>query len=260
MSGDDLFPIHPEVTGTGLEGKAAIVTGAGRGLGATIARKLAAAGARVVLGDLDVEACEVNAAELGDAVGCRLDVTDASQWLDAVELCRERFGGPHVLVNNAGLGLLQPFEETSEETFDATMAVNVKGVFLGMQAVFEPMKAQGGGSIVNISSSNGYVASPEAGVYVASKFAVRGLTRNGAYEWADHGIRVNAVCPGMIRTSMVPEHEMAYIPKLTPLGRIAEPHEIAEAVVFLASDRSSYITGSDIVADGGIISGVQTHD
>ena len=113
---------------------------------------------------------------------------------------------------------------------------------------------------MNISSANGYVASPGAAAYVASKFAVRGLTRNGAFEWAEHGIRVNAVCPGMIRTSMPTEEEVAYTDKLTPLGRIAEPDEVAEVVAFLASDRSSYCTGSDFMVDGGITSGVHTRD
>jgi 3alpha(or 20beta)-hydroxysteroid dehydrogenase len=239
-----------------VSGKVAIVTGAGQGLGAVIARTLASNGAKVLLCDINIDACERVAAEIGkDAGACPLDVTDATQWANAVKTCEEAFGAPSVLVNNAGIILRALFDESTEDEFDETMAVNVKGSFLGMKAVIEPMKNNGGGSIINISSGNGFMAMPETTTYVASKFAVRGLTRSGALELAKYGIRVNAVCPGFVRTSMTSVEDESFARKVAPLQRIAEPQELAAMVLFLASDQSSYATGADFVVDGGALSG-----
>lgn len=244
---------------TQVEGKIAIVTGAGQGLGAESARTLARHGASVLLCDVNLETCRAVAAEIGSAAAAfELDVTDEDQWADAVRHCEDTFGPPNVLVNNAGIIRFSPLESTSLELYERTMAVNATGVFLGMRAVFEPMRRNGGGSIVNIASANGFIASDEVGAYVASKFAVRGLTRSAAFEWGRYGIRVNSVCPGMINTAMMIEEEEAHTHKITTLGRIGKPHEIANTVLFLASDQSSYATGADFLIDGGTMAGVHT--
>lgn len=246
---------------TQVEGKIAIVTGAGQGLGAESARTLARYGARVLLCDINAEACRAVAAEIGSAAAAfTLDVTDEDQWAAAVQHCEDTFGSPDILVNNAGIARFSPLESTSLELYEQTMAVNATGVFLGMRAVFESMRRNGGGSIVNISSANGFIASDEAGAYVTSKFAVRGLTRSAAFEWGRHGIRANSVCPGMIDTPMMIEEEAAYTHKITTLERIGQPHEIANAVLFLASDQSSYATGADFLIDGGVMAGVRVRE
>jgi len=246
---------------TQLEGKIAIVTGAGRGLGAESARTLARHGARVLVCDINAETCRTVADEIGPAAApFELDVTDEGQWADAVRYCEDTFGPPDILVNNAGIARFSPLESTSLELYEQTMAVNTTGVFLGMRAVFEPMRRNGGGSIVNISSANGFIASDEVGAYVTSKFAVRGLTRSAAFEWGRHGIRVNSVCPGMIDTEMMIEEEASYTHKITTLERVGRPHEIANTVLFLASDQSSYATGADFLIDGGVMAGVRVRE
>ncbi len=246
---------------TQVEGKIAIVTGAGQGLGAESARTLARYGARVLLCDINAEACRAVAAEIGSAAAAfALDVTDEDRWAAAVQHCEDTFGPPDILVNNAGIARFSPLESTSLELYEQTMAVNATGVFLGMRAVFESMRRNGGGSIINISSANGFIASDEAGAYVTSKFAVRGLTRSAAFEWGRHRIRVNSVCPGMIDTPMMIEEEAAYTDKITTLERIGQPHEIANAVLFLASDQSSYATGTDLLIDGGVMAGVRVRE
>ena len=243
---------------TQLEGKIAIVTGAGQGMGAETARTLTRHGARVLLCDINPETCGAVAAEIGAAAApFELDVTSEDQWADAVRCCEDTFGPPDILVNNAGVIRFSPLESTSLELYEQTMAINTTGVFLGMRAVFEPMKRNGGGSIVNIASANGFIASDEVGAYVTSKFAVRGLTRSGAFEWGRHGIRVNSICPGMTNTPMMIEEEAAHTRNITTLGRIGQPHEIANTVLFLASDQSSYATGADFLIDGGIMAGVR---
>lgn len=242
-----------------LAGKAAIVTGAGQGLGADIARTLAENGARVLLCDINLEGCKKVAAEIGEGTAtCQLNVTDAAQWETAVNVCEETLGTPSILVNNAGIAPHASIEDTSEKLFDDVMAVNVKGCFLGMQAVAEPMKRNGGGSIINISSGNGFVATYNISAYTTSKFAVRGLTRSGAFEWGKHGIRVNAVCPGMMKTAQPLPEEIECCRRITPLQRAGDPKEIANAVLFLASDQASYVNGADIVVDGGTLSGLIT--
>ncbi len=246
---------------TQFEDKIAIITGAGQGLGAETARTLAQHGARVLLCDINTETCETIATEIGSAAASfTLDVTDEHQWATAVKYCVEVFGPPSVLINNAGISSFSPLESTSLEMYSKTMAVNSTGVFLGMRAVFEPMQRNGGGSIINISSGNGFIATEEVAAYVTSKFAVRGLTRSAAFEWGRYGIRVNSICPGMINTAMVDPEEANYIRKITPLGRTGQPHEIANMVLFLASEASSYVTGADFVIDGGLLSGVSVRE
>lgn len=246
---------------TRIDAKIAIVTGAGQGLGAESARTLARHGARVLVCDINPGTCRAVAAEIGGAAApFELDVTDEDQWAEAVQCCEDKFGPPNVLVNNAGIARFSPLESTSLELYEQTMAVNTTGVFLGMRAVFEPMRRNGGGSIVNIASANGFIASDEVGAYVTSKFAVRGLTRSAAFEWGRHGIRVNSICPGMIKTSMMIEEEEAYTHRITTLGRIGQPHEIANTVLFLASDQSSYATGADFLIDGGVLAGVRVRE
>ena len=174
-----------------------------------------------------------------------------------MRICQEKFGAPTILVNNAGIAVHAELEETTLADFQKTFAVNVMGVFLGMKAAVSSMAKAGGGAIVNISSVAGFMASRQIGAYVASKFAVRGLTRSGAFEFAKYGIRVNALCPGVIDTAMTASNAHAddYL-GVVPMRRFGEPLDIANAVLYLVSDMSKYVTGSDIVVDGGTMSGV----
>jgi 3alpha(or 20beta)-hydroxysteroid dehydrogenase len=240
-----------------LDGKVAIITGAARGQGAAEARLFAAQGARVVLGDIRDEDGEAVAAEIGDsAVYTHLDVTDEEQWQAAVALAEERFGPVSVLVNNAGILLFQSIRKTSQADFDRLMQINVTGVFLGMKTVADSMTRAGGGSIVNISSTAGLTGLPSLGAYVASKWAVRGLTKTAAIDLGPLGIRVNSVHPGGIDTPMV-EGTSGEAPfyKRLPVPRMGSPDEAARAVLFLASDESSYIAGAELAVDGGATCG-----
>ncbi|WP_067654822.1 glucose 1-dehydrogenase [Nocardia harenae] len=238
-----------------LSGKVALISGAARGMGAAHARAVVAEGGRVVLGDILDEPGAALAAELGDAaVYVPLDVRDPAAWDAAVRTAEETFGGLHVLVNNAGIanGNLLPDFELSE--WQKIIDINLTGTFLGMRAAVPLLKTSGGGSIVNISSVEGMRGSAGLHGYVATKFAVRGLTKSAALELAPQGIRVNSVHPGLIRTPMtegIPEDFLQI-----PLGRGAEPEEVSALVVFLASDESSYSTGAEFVVDGGLTVGV----
>ncbi|MFC3966146.1 glucose 1-dehydrogenase [Nocardia jiangsuensis] len=238
-----------------LSGKVALISGAARGMGAAHARAVVAEGGRVVLGDILDEPGAALADELGDAaVHVPLDVRDPEAWSAAVRTADERFGGLHVLVNNAGIvnGNLLPDFELSE--WQKIIDINLTGTFLGMRASVPLLRKSGGGSIVNISSVEGLRGSAGLHGYVATKFAVRGLTKSAALELAPQGIRVNSVHPGLIRTPMtegIPEDFLQI-----PLGRGAEPEEVSALVVFLASDESSYSTGAEFVVDGGLTAGV----
>jgi 3alpha(or 20beta)-hydroxysteroid dehydrogenase len=240
-----------------LDGKVAIITGAARGQGAAEARLFAAEGARVLLADILDADGEAVAAEIGDAAAyTRLDVTDEAQWQAAVALAEQRFGPVTVLVNNAGILHFQVLHETELSDFENVMRVNVQGVFLGMKSVVPSMTRAGGGSIVNISSTAGLVGLPYFGAYVASKWAVRGLTKTAAIDLGHKGIRVNSVHPGGIDTPMVAGTTGdAPFYKRLPVPRLGSPDEAARAVLFLASDEASYIAGAELAVDGGATCG-----
>ncbi|WP_017537005.1 glucose 1-dehydrogenase [Nocardiopsis halophila] len=238
-----------------VEGKVAIVTGGARGLGAAQVRALVHEGARVVIADvLDDEGVALSA-ELGDAAGfVHLDVTDAEAWKDAVTAAERLFGPVDVLVNNAGIVHNQPLEEMSEEDFRRDIDVNQVGVFLGMKAVIGSMRTASGGSIVNISSIGGIIAFSGIMGYTATKWAVRGMTKGAAQELGPEGIRVNSVHPGFVTTPMTEGSGVDDLARIQPLRRTGRPEELANLVLFLASDESSYSTGSEFIADGGYTS------
>ena len=245
-----------------MDGKVALISGGARGMGASEARMFAAEGASVVIGDILDEEGEATAADVRSAGGqClyrRLDVTSEADWNDVVELAVNQYGKLNVLVNNAGIGS-NPFQihEEPVELWDRTIDVNLKGVFLGTRAAIPAMKDGGGGSIINISSQLGIVAVPYNGAaYQTAKGGVRILTKAAALQYASDGIRVNSVHPGPIATEMTragrndPERLEMMLARI-PMGRYGEPEEVAHAVVYLASDESAFVTGSEVVVDGG---------
>jgi 3alpha(or 20beta)-hydroxysteroid dehydrogenase len=239
----------------GLDGKVALVSGAARGIGAACAEALHASGAAVLLGDvLEDEAIAV-ATHLGEgAAAAPLDVTSAASWERAVVVAREAFGPVTILINNAGIIRRGPrLGEIDEGEFRQVLDVNLIGHFLGMQAVVAEMRAAGGGSIVNFSSVAALSGVPGSISYAASKAAVRGMTLCAASELGPDGIRVNAVFPGATRTKMM-DHVEDETFGFVPIGRLAEPEEIAACVAFLASDGASFVTGAEYVVDGGVTS------
>ena len=240
-----------------LDGKVALISGGARGQGAAEARLFAAEGARVVLADVLDDEGAATAAEIGDAARfVHLDVTDESQWQAAVAAAEEAFGPVTVLVNNAGILHFQHVTRTDLADFDRVLRVNVHGVFLGMKAVAPSMERAGGGSIVNISSTAGLQGLPSLSAYVASKWAVRGLSKTAAIDLGPQGIRVNSVHPGGIDTPMVAgtSGEAPFYKRL-PVPRMGTPEEAARVVLFLASDESSYVTGAEVAVDGGATCG-----
>lgn len=242
-----------------LSGKIAIITGAARGMGASHARLFAKEGARVVLTDMRGAEGAALADELGEnALFVEQDVTSAADWKRVVEATETRFGPANVLVNNAGiLGTMATTADISEEDYLKVIAVNQHSVYLGMHAVIPSILRAGGGSIVNISSIAGLVANygfPSL-AYVGSKFAVRGMTKAAAVEYGPQGIRVNSVHPGFIMTPMMVEatnEDGGDALSMIPLRRIAEPEEVSNLVLFLASDESSYISGAEHVIDAAM--------
>jgi 3alpha(or 20beta)-hydroxysteroid dehydrogenase len=240
-----------------LDGKVAIVTGGARGQGEAEVRLFAREGAKVVAGDVRTAAGEALAAELGaDVVFVHHDVSDEVAWEAVVATAIDRFGGVHVLVNNAGIGHVAPIAEHTVADFERVVAVNQTGVFLGMRSVIAPMTAGGGGSIVNISSGAGLRATKHMIAYAATKYAVTGMTAAAALELARHGIRVNSIHPGVVDTPMLGDafgdvNNDALV-RTTPMRRMASPDEIANVALFLASDESSYMTGAHVPVDGGI--------
>ncbi|RJG46151.1 glucose 1-dehydrogenase [Mesorhizobium sp. DCY119] len=236
--------------------KVVLISGAAKGMGANEARAFAAAGAKVVLGDvLDGEANRL-AAELGEsrAIAVHLDVSKTEDWAAAVKVAAERFGRLDVLVNNAGILRFSAIENCSDEEWEQVLAVNLGGVFKGIRAVIPLMKAAGGGSIINISSTAGLKGFSGVPAYISSKFGVRGLTKAAAIELAPFNIRVNSVHPGNIDTEMVAGLYPDF--KHVPMNRLGRPEEISKLVVFLAGDDSSFSTGAEFVADGGETSGM----
>ncbi len=244
-----------------LDGKVAIVSGAARGQGATEARMFAREGAKVVLGDvLDEEGKQVEAQineSGGDATYVHLDVTREDDWRSAVETAVGRYGKLDILVNNAGILIRKGLEETTVEDWDRIMGVNAKGVFLGTKQAIPAMRRAGGGSIINISSTAGLVGSPDGSPsYTATKGAVRLLTKSTAIQYAKEGIRCNSVHPGPIDTEMIQDTltdpaRLAQRMQRLPLGRVGTTEDIAYGVLYLASDESSFVTGSELVIDGG---------
>jgi 3alpha(or 20beta)-hydroxysteroid dehydrogenase len=241
-----------------LDGKVAVITGAARGQGAAAARRFVAEGARVAITDVLDDQGKRLADELGDAAFYRhLDVSSEEDWSRAVAETTEAFGEITVLVNNAGVLQFSAIAETSLADYERVIAINQTGTFLGMRAVIPSMTRAGGGSIVNLSSVEGIAGMGYLVAYTASKFAVRGMTKVAAMELGAHGIRVNSVHPGAVDTPMVSDAlggvpvDLARIGEKVALRRIGQPEDIANVVLFLASDESGYCTGSEFVVDGG---------
>ena len=247
-----------------LDGKVALITGGARGMGKSHARHFAAEGARVVIGDVLDDRGEAVAAGLGPAI-CRYvhhDVTSETDWAAAVAATLAAFGKLDVLVNNAGILRHAPIVAMDPAEFRRVIDVNLVGCWLGVHTAAPAMTATGGGSIVNVSSIEGFAGAAGLSAYSASKFGIRGVTKSAAQELGPVGIRVNSVHPGGVMTSMTlaaAEHmtdvDPAALLKSLPIARFAEPIEISRLVAFLASDESSYTTGAEFLADGGLLSG-----
>jgi 3alpha(or 20beta)-hydroxysteroid dehydrogenase len=235
-----------------VDGKIALISGGARGIGAASARALVAEGAKVVLGDILDEEGKAVADELGDAARyVHLDVTNPEEWPAAVQAAIAEFGGLNVLFNNAGIANGAAINRFKLEKWQKIIDINLTGPFLGIRAAADALIAAGGGSIINTSSIEGLRGTSWAHGYVASKWGLRGLTKSVAMELAPHGVRVNSLHPGLIRTPLTEGIPDDMIP--VPLGRPGVPEDVASFVVFLASDESSYATGSEFVIDGGTV-------
>ena len=248
-----------------LEAKVAVITGGGSGIGRATAIRLASEGAIVVATGRDEEKCgatvEASIAAGGAAEFAALDVTDELGWETLVDRVIAKYGALDVLVNNAGTYLIRPIAETGLDDWNAMMEVNVTGAFLGIKHCSKAM-ADRGGSIINVSSVVGMIGAPWAVPYGASKGALRALTKGAAMELAPQGIRVNSVHPGFVNTAMAEYAAENFgttvdgLNAMFPLGRIGEPADVADLIVFLASDESSWVTGAEHVIDGGSTAGV----
>lgn len=243
-----------------LDGKVALISGGARGQGATAARLFVREGGRVALGDVLDDECKTAGEELGEAaIAVHLDVTNEDDWTNAVEATERAFGRLDILLNNAGILRFGKLETSTLEEYMNVINVNQVGVFLGMKAAVPALKRAGGGSIINISSVEGLRGLPRLTAYTASKFAVRGMTKAAAVELGRHGIRVNSVHPGFIDTPMTRAQGLEGVDvdalfKEVPLRRAGTPEDIANMVLFLASDESSYCTGAEFIVDGGATS------
>lgn len=239
-----------------LAGKVAIITGGASGMGAADARLFVAEGASVVITDLNEAAGQALAAELGDhARFIKHNVTDEAEWGAVVEETKRAFGRIDVLVNNAGILMMKPIEETSQADFEKIMSVNVTSVYLGIRAVSPTMKEQGKGSIVNMSSLAGMSGQAGAIAYTTSKWAVRGMTKTAAIDLGPFGVRVNSIHPGAIATPMTGANPDDPMP-LAPLNHAGRAEEVSQAVLFLAADKSSYVSGAELAVDGAMGAGV----
>ena len=243
-----------------LKNKVALISGGARGMGATEAKLFALEGAKVVIGDILEAEGQQTEAEINESGGeclfIGLEVTSEGDWQRAVAEAVAKFGRIDILVNNAGIDLRAKVEDTTPEMWDREMNINAKGVFLGTKAAIPQMRKSGGGSIINISSMWGLVGSGGSAGYHASKGAVRLFTKSTAIQYARESIRVNSIHPGAIATPMTetprgdPEINQRIL-EGTPLGRWARPEEVAYGALYLASDESSFVTGSELVIDGG---------
>lgn len=251
-----------------VSGKIALVTGAAAGIGRATALAFAAEGAKVMVSDVDAEGGAETVALIreagGDAGFVRADVSVPADVEALVKATVETFGRLDCACNNAGIeGLVVPLVEQPLDNFERIMAVNVRGTFLCLQAEIAQMLRQGGGAIVNLASVAGLIGFPGLSPYVASKHAVNGLTKNAALEYGKHGIRVNSICPGGIDTRMLDSlagqatggqmSTRQVMDPLHPIGRIGRPEEVAELIVWLCSDRASFVTGANVPIDGGYV-------
>src|SRR6266704_3001572 len=244
-----------------LTGKVALISGGARGQGAVEAKMFTQEGARVVFGDiLDEEGRQVEAAiraQGGEATYVHLNVTREEDWQQAVQTAEATYGKLDILVNNAGIAIRGSIEETSEDDWDRIMAINMKGVFLGTKYAIPAMRRAGGGSIINISSGDGIAPAPDtSAAYAATKGGVRLFTKATAVQHAKDNIRCNSVHPGPIATDMIKdvlENRALWEQRLRrlPMGRAGTPEDVAYGVLYLASDEASYVTGSELVIDGG---------
>ena len=243
----------------GLEGKVTFVTGAASGIGRATALRLGDEGARVAAADLNAEGAAATAAAVGrDAIGLALDITDTASVRAAVGEAERRIGPIDVLINCAGWDKVEPFLDNSEETWDRVLDINLKGVIRCTRAVLDGMIARGSGCIVSVSSDAGRVGSSGEVVYSGAKAGIIGFSKGVARETARHGLRVNVVCPGPTNTPLMEATSRANprlgeaLVKAIPFRRLAEPHEIAAAIVFLASGDASFITGQTLSVSGGL--------
>ena len=241
-----------------LTRRTALVTGAARGIGAAIATELAGAGARVAVADIDLDAARATAEQLPDAIAVHLDVSSVASTRAAVQQVTEDLGPIDVLVNNAGIDVVGPFLESTEEAWDRLLAVNLKGPIAMARAVLDGMVERGSGRIVNVASDAGRVGSSGEVVYSATKGGVIAFTKALAREVARHGITVNCVCPGPTDTALLGQLAEASprvhegLVRAIPLRRIAQPADIAPVVAFLASDAAAYMTGQTVSVSGGL--------
>ncbi|HSI66760.1 MAG TPA: glucose 1-dehydrogenase [Planococcus sp. (in: firmicutes)] len=240
-----------------LDGKVAIITGGARGMGASHAKKFLEEGAKVMITDILEKEGEAMSSELGGNIKfMKHDVTKAAEWEKVVAETESAFGPVSVLVNNAGIVLLKQIDEITEEEYRRIIDINQVSVFLGMKYVHPSMKKAEHGSIINISSVSGLRGNSGSVAYDASKFAVRGMTKSAAIEFGAEGIRVNSIHPGIIETPMIMQEDtkdtVREFAKAIPLKRTAQPTEVSNLAVYLASDESSYSTGSEFVIDGGM--------
>ncbi len=240
-----------------LANKIALITGGARGQGKAEARRFAAEGATVVVTDVLTGKGRAVAEDLDerghDAMFLPLDVADESDWIDCIERVLDEFGGLDVLVNNAGITREQAVDEESLEGWNEVIRVNQTGTFLGLKTALPEMAETGGGSVINTVSIWGVVGTADSFAYQASKGALRAMTKNAAVAYADRGVRVNAICPGVVETPMTEGRErlIEFITRRTPMGRPGRANEVADVALCLASEESAYVTGDEIMVDGG---------